>query len=46
MTKSRAAFNHSHLPVVELRGVSLNRGSRRILSDLHLQLMPGERLDS
>jgi phospholipid/cholesterol/gamma-HCH transport system ATP-binding protein len=44
MTKSRAAFNHSHLPVVELRGVSLNRGSRRILSDLHLQLMPGERL--
>ena len=44
MTKSRAAFNYSHLPVVELRGVSLNRGSRRILSDLHLQLMPGERL--
>ncbi|NCU91919.1 MAG: ATP-binding cassette domain-containing protein [Synechococcaceae bacterium WB7_1B_046] len=44
MTKARAAFNHSHLPVVELRGVSLNRGSRRILSDLHLQLMPGERL--
>lgn len=44
MSKARFITNHSSSPVVELRGVSLNRGNRRILSDLHLQLMPGERL--
>ncbi len=44
MSKARFPINHSSSPVVELRGVSLNRGNRRILSDLHLQLLPGERL--
>jgi phospholipid/cholesterol/gamma-HCH transport system ATP-binding protein len=44
MSKARPHFDLSRSPVVELRGLSLNRGTRRILRDINLQLMPGERL--